>query len=156
PRRTHTGRIPADLISPVAVTEHQRRTTAMAVSVLLQYPDANFHDTVEAVEQHIAGLPPAIAADFSKFFSWARAASVRDVEAHYVETFDQRRRCSLFRSSYAGGDTRQRGMASLAFGQQLRALGFEFADDEPPDHLRVLLEALGLSEEQAHDKAVEF
>ncbi|HLR47950.1 MAG TPA: nitrate reductase molybdenum cofactor assembly chaperone [Corynebacterium sp.] len=156
PRRTHTGRIPAELISPVAVTEHQRRTTAMAVSVLLQYPDANFHDTVEAVEQHIAGLPPAIAEDFSEFFNWARAASVREVEEHYVETFDQRRRCSLFLSYYAVGDTRQRGMAILAFGQQLRALGFEFADDELPDHLCVVLEALGLSEGQAHDQAVEF
>src|SRR5699024_3914020 len=39
PRRTHSGRLPAELITPVAVTDHQRRSGAMAVSVLLQYPD---------------------------------------------------------------------------------------------------------------------
>lgn len=157
PRRTHTGRIPAELITPVAVTEHQRRTVAMAVSVLLQYPDENFHDTVTAVEQHVEDLPQAISEDFREFFSWAYSASLRDVEEHYVETFDQRRRCSLFLSYYAVGDTRQRGMAILAFGEQLRSLGFDFDEnDELPDHLCVVLEALGLSEGSSHEQAVEF
>ena len=157
PRRTHTGRIPMELISPVPVTEYQRRTTAMATSLLLQYPYEGFHDTVAAVHEQIEDLPEEIALDFREFFQWAEAASVRDVEEHYVETFDQRRRCSLFLSYYAVGDTRQRGMAILAFGQQLRALGFDFNENqELPDHLCVVLEALGLSEGSAHEQAVEF
>src|SRR5699024_2279316 len=54
PRRTHTGRIPMELISPVPVTEYQRRTTAMATSLLLQYPDEGFHDTRS--EEHTSEL----------------------------------------------------------------------------------------------------
>src|SRR5690625_1290349 len=65
PRRTHTGRIPAELITPVAVTEHQRRTVAMAVSVLLQYPDENFHDTVAAVDQHVRSEERRVGKDLS-------------------------------------------------------------------------------------------
>lgn len=157
PRRTHTGLIPAELISPVVVTEQQRRTVAMAVSLLLHYPDELFHDKLAAVHAQVDGLPEEIAADFTAFLDWAQAASLRELEEHYVETFDQRRRCSLFLTYYAVGDTRQRGMAILAFGQQLRDLGFDFDEnDELPDHLCVVLEALGLSEDSAHEQAVEF
>lgn len=157
PRRTHTGRIPTELIAPASVTEHQRRSVAMAVSVLLNYPDENYHETQAAVQAQLDGLPLEIAADFEAFFGWAQATSLRELEEHYVETFDQRRRCSLFLSYYAVGDTRQRGMAILAFGQQLRELGFDFDENnELPDHLCVVLEALGLSEGTAHQQAVEF
>ena len=72
-------------------------------------------------------------------------------EEHYVETFDQRRRCSLHLSYYAVGDTRQRGAAILAFRQQLAALGVAGKDQLLANHLCVVLEALALADASVTD-----
>lgn len=154
--RTHTGALPAQFVEPVAVTEEQRRTIAMAASVLLRYPEADFGKRVALVREQLTSFPNEVAADITAFLDWADELGARGLEEHYVEVFDQRRRCSLFLSYYAVGDTRQRGMAILSFGEQLEALGFQLDSDELPDHLCVVLEALALSEGEAHGRAVEM
>lgn len=154
-KRTHTGLLPAEFISPVAMSVEQRQTVAMAVSILLTYPGDAYAAKLNAVREQLAYLPEAVREDIEAFCQWATDEGPRRLEEHYVETFDQRRRCSLFLSYYAVGDTRQRGMAILSFQQQLESLGFEMADEqELPDHLCVVLEALAMAPE--HDKAVEF
>ena len=50
------------------------------------------------------------------------------------------RRCNLFLTYFAHGDTRKRGMALLRFKQTYLAAGFELDDAELPDHLCVVLE----------------
>ena len=69
----------------------------------------------------------------------AAAASCRQ---DYVETFDNRRRCNLFLTYFAHGDTRKRGMALLRFKQTYLRSGFVLDADvgELPDHLCVVLE----------------
>jgi nitrate reductase delta subunit len=62
------------------------------------------------------------------------------LQADYVETFDTRRRCNLFLTYFAHGDTRKRGMALLRFKQTYLTSGFELDDAELPDHLCVVLE----------------
>ncbi|MBK4142247.1 nitrate reductase molybdenum cofactor assembly chaperone [Corynebacterium macginleyi] len=154
--RAHTGQVPNDFVTPVEVTADQRRIVAMAVSVLLNYPSEDIFDRLSVVEDQIDDLPAAIATDFINFAEWARSIGPRSLEEHYVETFDQRRRCTLYLSYFAVGDTRQRGMAILSFRQQLESLGFEISDEELPDHLCVVLEALALSEGEKHERAVEL
>ena len=154
--RTHTGKVPHEFVTPVHVTEDQRRIVAMAVSVLLDYPGADIMDRLAIVEEQVDQLPLAIASDFVDFAEWARSVGPRGLEEHYVETFDQRRRCSLYLSYFAVGDTRQRGMAILSFREQLESLGFHISDDELPDHLCVVLEALAMTEGAEHDRAVEL
>ncbi len=154
--RTHVGKIPKDMVSPVEITEEQRRTIAMAASVLLRYPDDEYLKQMLLIEDLLDTVPLTIATDFCAYADFAREAGKRGLEEHYVEVFDQRRRCSLFLSYYAVGDTRQRGMAILSFGQQLRDLGFELAAEELPDHLCVILEAVGLTTGETHDRAVEL
>ena len=63
-----------------------------------------------------------------------------ELAAHYVETFDLRRRHCLHLSYYAYGDTRKRGMALLRFKHAYQAAGVELGDHELPDHLAVVLE----------------
>jgi nitrate reductase delta subunit len=60
--------------------------------------------------------------------------------AHYVDTFDWRRRRSLFLSYATAGDTRNRGAALLVFSDAFRASGVEPPAGELPDHLAVVLE----------------
>ena len=70
----------------------------------------------------------------------ARSRGPRALAEHYVETFDRRRRCCLYLTYYAVGDTRHRGAALLAFKQALAAAGYELTTDELPDYLPVVLE----------------
>ena len=59
--------------------------------------------------------------------------------ARYVETFDLRRRASLYLTYYAHGDTRERGMALLRLKKLYRAAGLPMDSSELPDHLTVML-----------------
>lgn len=158
PVRTPAGLVPAEFVQPVAVTEEQRRTLSMAASLLLAYPeeDGVFLDKLDAVETQLDQLPEEIAGEFRSFLAAARQFGERAMAEHYVSTFDQRRRCSLFLSYYSVGDTRQRGAAILAFRQGLAQLGLEEVTDELPDHLCVVLEAVARTEGDAHAAAVEF
>ena len=77
----------------------------------------------------------------------------RALAEHYVDVFDRRRRCCLYLTYYAVGDTRQRGAAIVAFKQALAASGYEMASDELPDYLPVVLELSARSAEQGDEIA---
>lgn len=61
------------------------------------------------------------------------------LRAAYVETFDLRRRVTAHLTYYEHGDTRRRGAALLRLKRLYREAGLEFAADELPDHLAVML-----------------
>ena len=154
--RTHTGVLPHALTPPVPHTQEQRRIAAMAVALLLRYPDDGFYERLVAVQDQLDGLPHEVAGTIRRFASFAAQTPILGLQEHYVATFDQRRRCSLHLSYYAVGDTRQRGAAILAFREQLAALGMEEVSEELPDHLCVVLEALALADESVADDAVDM
>lgn len=125
---------------PVACTPDQRRTAHMVLSVLLDYPGEDPAPALAAAGSSLATLPGPVADDVRAFLDWARAAGPRAMAEHYVDTFDQRRRCALYLSYYAVGDTRQRGVAILGFKAVVRALGYEQDRDELADYLPLVLE----------------
>ena len=139
-------RAPRLLAAPerVALTAPQRATVHMAASLLLDYPAEDaLQARLEAVEAALTGPdapPAAVAAPVEDFMAPARSWGARVLAEHYVETFDRRRRCCLYLTYYAVGDTRHRGAALLAFKQALAAAGYEMAADELPDYLPVVLE----------------
>ena len=67
----------------------------------------------------------------------------------YAEVFDWKRRRTLFLTYYTAGDTRNRGMALLAFSDMYRAAGVIPPARELPDHLAVLLEFAATVDEDA-------
>ena len=140
-RMVHAPRLPE--LAPVACTPEQLRTAHMVLSVLLDYPSEHIGPVLDAAEQSLPGLPAAVQADVTAFLDWARTSGTRAVAEHYVDTFDQRRRCALYLSYYAVGDTRQRGVAILGFKAVVRALGFEQVRDELADYLPLVLELSG-------------
>ena len=104
-----------------------------------------------SVEQALAGptAPPGRAgAPLAQFVATARAWGARALAEHYVETFDRRRRCCLYLTYYAVGDTRHRGAAILAFKQALAAAGYEMTCGELPDYLPVVLELSARSDDE--------
>lgn len=154
--RTHTGMVPLDLVTQIPMGEHARRLVFMIGSLMMDYPDEEFPTKLDAVEGQLDQLPLPVAANVVEFLDHARVKGLRWLQEHYVETFDQRRRCSLFLTYYAVGDTRQRGTAILAFRDTLRLLGFESERDELPDHLCVVLEAAALAEPARFADATEI
>jgi nitrate reductase delta subunit len=109
-------------------------------SVLLQYPTRALFDGLDDLDAAARSAPRAARGDLAAFLAWLRATPPHEVAAHYVETFDLRRRCALYLTYYRHGDTRRRGMALLAFKTAYRAAGLVPPAGELPDYLPVVLD----------------
>lgn len=161
-KRNFVGPIPEAMVPAVEMTEEQRRILFMLASLLLSYPaeasdpEAAAEKVWQATRANLAALPDVVADHVAAFLDYAEGQGVRELQKDYVETFDMRRRCSMYLSYYSVGDTRQRGTAILAFRQQLEALGFAMEREELPDHLCVVLEAGAQAEGEAHAKVTEM
>ncbi|PKH40922.1 respiratory nitrate reductase chaperone NarJ [Nocardioides alpinus] len=129
------GRRPTSALSPDQLT-----IVWQSVSLLLDYPDESVLARAELVRASATGLPSAIGDSLRDFLGHLEATPLPELQADYVETFDNRRRCNLFLTYFAHGDTRKRGMALLRFKQTYLGAGFELDDAELPDHLCVVLE----------------
>jgi nitrate reductase delta subunit len=111
-----------------------------SVSLLLDYPDEGLLAQVDLLRSASQALPAAIGDSIRTYLVHLESTPLPQLQAAYVETFDSRRRCNLFLTYFAHGDTRKRGMALLRFKQTYLSAGFELDDAELPDHLCVVLE----------------
>lgn len=136
-----------DELSPVRLTRAERSRTHMLASLLLDYPDTEWFERVDALEAELDGLPAVIASPLAEFIAEAREAGPLAWQRDYVVTFDLKRKCSLYLSYFATGDTRKRGTALVTFIEAYRAAGWELAADELPDFLPMVLEFSARSED---------
>lgn len=108
-----------------------------ACSRLLDYPDQELIDSLDQIsalvpnDQHLTPL-----------INHLRQNDLGSLQQEYVATFDHTRRCALYLTYFAYGDTRRRGVALVQFKQAFRKAGVEFdeSSDELPDHLCVVLQ----------------
>jgi nitrate reductase molybdenum cofactor assembly chaperone NarJ/NarW len=122
---------------------HSAQALAVAwqsASLLLDYPDEELLARVPMLRAAARSLPEDLGASLTLFIERLESMPLQELQQDYVETFDNRRRCNLFLTYFAHGDTRKRGMALLRFKQTYLASGFELDDAELPDHLCVVLE----------------
>ncbi len=112
-----------------------------AAAVLLCYPDRALYDRLGLVRRAVAELP-AGAARRSLEGCCAHLAAEPELEAgaHFVRTFDLKRRRTLHMTYYTDGDTRRRGHALARIKEVYRGCGWLVAETELPDHLAVVLE----------------
>lgn len=108
-----------------------------ALSVLLDYPTAELVSSVGALQELVeenAHLEPLLA--------HLRDTELRVLQQEYVATFDHTRKCALYLTYFAYGDTRRRGMALVQFKEAYRAAGVEWdqSTGELPDHLCAVLQ----------------
>ena len=111
-----------------------------AASLLLGYPGPDHPGVLTLAERSAAWLPPEVGCPLRACATRLGEVPLEELQADYVETFDHRRRHTLFLTYFAHGDTRKRGLALLRFKQTFQTSGFELTDDELPDHLCVVLE----------------
>ncbi|MEO3886364.1 nitrate reductase molybdenum cofactor assembly chaperone [Nonomuraea sp. B5E05] len=117
------------------------RSAHMVASVLLGYPDERLYGSRQVLVEAVSALPAGEVRDrLSAFLGHTAGTTQPDLAAHYVATFDLKRRCCPYLTYYAYGDTRKRGAALLRFKHALHTAGFELTDGELPDHLAVVCE----------------
>lgn len=127
-------------VESVACTPEQMGITHMLLAALLRYPEDGVGAALDVYEELADQLPEEVRSHIDQFTAWATDVTPRDMQSHYVETFDQKRRTALYLSYYVAGDTRLRGSAILGFKDFVDALGYETVGDELDDYLPVILE----------------
>jgi nitrate reductase delta subunit len=114
-----------------------------SAGLLLSYPDERLLADLPVVRRIVDHVPDETAAMLLRVVAHLESTPLTELQAAYVETFDTRRRHSLYLTYFAHGDTRKRGTALLRFKQTYLAAGFALdqeAGGELPDHLCVVLE----------------
>jgi nitrate reductase delta subunit len=120
------------------------------LSVLLRYPDERLTAARNELAAAVAELPRSPEKPpLERFLAHLEQATPRELAQGYVETFDLRRRTSLYLTYYLHGDTRKRGMALLRLKRLYAAAGLELAREELPDYLPLVLEFAALAPEGA-------
>ncbi len=119
-------------------------------SVLLQYPDNRVYGLLDDITTALEEVTDhGRRAPLDELVGWLREQGPAAAAEHHVATFDLTRRCSPYLTYYRYGDTRQRGMALLAFKHTYRQAGWEAADEELPDYLPAVLEFAALAPDDA-------
>lgn len=118
----------------------QLATAWQVVSLLLEYPTEELLGHRPLLADAVAGLPAPVREPLARFLTTLETAPLGQLQRDYVETFDVTRRCCLYLTYFAHGDTRKRGLALVQFKQAYRKAGVEFEAAELPDHLSVVLE----------------
>jgi nitrate reductase delta subunit len=115
-------------------------------SILLSYPDQRVYSQLDDIATALAEFPALAGREhLAAALEWLRGRWPQAAAAHYVATFDLRRRCCPYLTYYRYGDTRKRGMALLALNYRYRRHGYEPAGDELPDYLPAVLEFASLA-----------
>ncbi|MBB4917346.1 nitrate reductase molybdenum cofactor assembly chaperone [Streptosporangium saharense] len=141
PSATGTLHAPVSTTSATPVTATDRTRLFQLAAVLLTYPDEVLLDAADELRDAAALIEhPWLRGQVEEFLAWLTGTAPIDVQRHYVQTFDLRRRSGLYLTYYLHGDTRRRGMALLVLKQRYRAHGLRLAPGELPDLLPVVLE----------------
>ncbi len=122
------------------VTDGDRTIALQAASLLLGYPDADLYAKLPLLRDAAGLLPEAAAGPLLAMVAHLEGISQQEAERAYVDLFDLRRRCCLYLTYYAYGDTRKRGMALLRFTHAYKGSGSTLISEELPDHLSVVCE----------------
>jgi len=132
-----------------ALTDEQLAIAWQSASLLIGYPDSRLLAQLGLLRAASESLPDHVGGPLLRFVDEVESRPLAQLAADYVETFDHRRRCCLYLTYFAHGDTRKRGVALLNFKQAYQRAGLVLADDELPDHLSVVLEFGASGHQQA-------
>ncbi len=126
-------------ITSVHCDDRSRGTFAIAAR-LLQYPDERLIESLpdlDRLAERVGRKPRGLLAPF---LDSIRQTPLLELQAGYVETFDLRRRNSLYLTYARAGDTRGRGSALIRFVRLYRDRGYSLVGGELADFLPALLE----------------
>ena len=112
----------------------------LAASWLLAYPDERLLAQLDTISDVVDELPADMGDPLGAFLAHLSGTPLPEIQQHYVQVFDMKRKACPYLSYWTDGDTRNRGAAILRFKQAYLDSGFELGNEELPDHLAVVLE----------------
>lgn len=112
----------------------------LAASWLLWYPDDVLLARLDGIASVVRELPQRFSEPLQAFLDHLDGTPISEVQAHYVATFDMKRKACPYLTYWTDGDTRNRGRAILRFKQAYLESGFDAGNVELADHLSVVLE----------------
>ncbi|MCU4185265.1 nitrate reductase molybdenum cofactor assembly chaperone [Acidiferrimicrobium sp. IK] len=115
-----------------------RTRVLAAVSLLVGYPDEELLAQIPSLAAAASQIGEPAGPLLSRFVTHLATTPLDRLGADYVDTFDLRRRCCLYLTYYAHGDTRKRGAALVRFTHAYRRAGCAPPDGELADHLGVV------------------
>ena len=120
-----------------AADEDDVRSTWAVCSAVLDDPTEELLASLDDLEALVPGHP-----HLSEVLDHLRRTPLADLQQDYVATFDHTRKCALYLTYFAFGDTRRRGAALVQFKEAYREGGVEWAEElgELPDHLCAVLQ----------------
>lgn len=120
--------------------ELQDRLVWQCASLLLAYPDEQHAGRLDTVSQLLAHITSPVAGLLARTATALRATDSTRAAESYVETFDLRRRSTMYLTYWTAGDTRNRGSEMHAFAAVYRSAGVDPPNAESPDYLPLVLE----------------
>lgn len=133
-------RLVPNLRDRVSTPTMSNRLVWQSAALLLAYPDERLTEQLDTVDQLLAHIAGPAAALLERTVTALRGLAPMAAETAYVETFDLRRRATMYLTYWTAGDTRNRGREMLVFANAYREAGAEPPRAEAPDHLAVVLE----------------
>jgi nitrate reductase delta subunit len=122
------------------MSDQQTAAARLASAWLLSYPDSALLERLDSIASVVDELPASTGVPLRAFLGHLSDTPLRDVQAHYVTTFDMKRKACPYLTYWTDGDTRNRGRAILRFKQAYLEAGYDLGSEELPDHLSVVLE----------------
>lgn len=126
---------------------HQTRLTLRVLAHLLRYPDAEFREHVEEMQQAIkteTALTPQRLVEIDALLTHLALQPGLTSESEYVELFDRGRSTALHLFEHVHGDSRDRGPAMIDLVKTYEQGGMRLDPDkvggELPDYLPIVLE----------------
>lgn len=119
--------------------------TFRVLSALLTYPTEELVSSLSRMRQALreeALLPAEDRDALERIFFELASLDIYDLQARYVELFDQYRALSLHLFEHVHGESRDRGQAMVSLLERYREAGLELSANELPDFLPVFLEYL--------------
>lgn len=121
-------------------TDRERALARRVAALLLDHPDRRLVTDLPGLRGIAQGLPEPLGAGLAETIAHLEATPLPGLAREYAEVFDLQRRCCLYLTYYAHGETRNRGAALLSFAAAYRGAGFAPPEGELADHLCVVLE----------------
>lgn len=131
----------------IATREHA--VAHRAAALLLDYPSAATIALLPQLTDALEELRPALRDGLIQTATYLGSTPLAQLETEYVETFDLKRKCSLYLTYFAYGDTRKRGVALVQFKQAYQKSDMVVQASELPDYLPVVLEFAAMTDATA-------
>ncbi len=131
------------------VATRENAVVHRVAALLLEYPHEHQREWLPQIHAALEDLPAHLSEPLAATAEFLTSEGPTDLAQRYVDTFDLQRKCSLYVTYFAYGDTRKRGVALVQFKQAYEKAGMLARDDELPDFLPIVLEFAATADQKA-------